>query len=343
MFSLNSDNAYCGLENGIERRAWWAMVVADVLEDIRAMLLANGANLPGALAIFEGIWRHLLVLLEKGSWKEIQHGLEAAAQQLKQIPLKRPPEEVPVVGLVGEIFVRRDGLSRQWLTEHLAEKGIASVCAPIGEWVHYCDYLVRHDLVDPPLSLLEKSKNRIRSWWKTQFENRIRTLLSASGLVPAHLERIDTIIDAARPYISPHMTGEAILTVGTSLTQVADRCCGIICIGPFGCMPSRIAEAILTETMTVKDRMSIIRGNGRIRSVLSDADDLPFLAIESDGSPFPHLIHAKLEAFRLRALRLHEKMLRGVPGTDRHSFPPGTRWKMPRRYHSGPGASRRPG
>jgi hypothetical protein len=36
--------------------------------------------------------------------------------------------------------------------------------------------------------------------------------------------------------------------------------------------------------------------------------DLPFLAIESDGSPFPQLIHAKLEAFCLQARRLHEQM-----------------------------------
>jgi hypothetical protein len=38
-------------------------------------------------------------------------------------------------------------------------------------------------------------------------------------------------------------------------------------------------------------------------------EDLPFLAIESDGSPFPQLISAKLETFCLRAERLHERML----------------------------------
>jgi predicted nucleotide-binding protein (sugar kinase/HSP70/actin superfamily) len=213
-----------------------------------------------------------------------------------------------VVGLVGEIFVRRDGLSRQRITERLAEQGIASRCAPIGEWVHYCDYLVNHGLVDTPLSLVGKSKHRIRSFFKKQYENRIRSLLAVSGLVPPPQEDIDAIIDAARPYISPSLTGEAILTVGTSLTQVADHCCGIICIGPFGCMPSRIAEAILNETMTVEHKKSLLNGNGRLRSVLSNVDDLPFLAIESDGSPFPHLIHAKMEAFCLRALRLHERM-----------------------------------
>jgi hypothetical protein len=38
-------------------------------------------------------------------------------------------------------------------------------------------------------------------------------------------------------------------------------------------------------------------------------EDLPFLAIESDGSPFPQLISAKLESFCLRAQRLHKRML----------------------------------
>jgi hypothetical protein len=38
-------------------------------------------------------------------------------------------------------------------------------------------------------------------------------------------------------------------------------------------------------------------------------EELPFLAIESDGSPFPQLIFAKLEAFCRQALRLHHQML----------------------------------
>jgi hypothetical protein len=43
--------------------------------------------------------------------------------------------------------------------------------------------------------------------------------------------------------------------------------------------------------------------------LLTDIDDLPFLAVESDGSPFPQVITAKLESFCLRAERLHHKML----------------------------------
>ena len=37
----------------IERRGWWAIVVSDVLEDIRSMLLANADDIPSAMTAFE--------------------------------------------------------------------------------------------------------------------------------------------------------------------------------------------------------------------------------------------------------------------------------------------------
>jgi predicted CoA-substrate-specific enzyme activase len=309
MFSLNSDTGYSGLKNGTEQRIWWGLVIADVMEDIRVMLMADAEDIEFAMTVFDEVWQGLLGLLENGSWETVQKGLEAAAGKLRRIGLKRPIAEVPVVALMGEIFVRRDGLSRQWLPEKLAEKGFASICAPISEWVHYCDYLVQRKLSGEAPTFLEKSKLLIRSHFKKRFEKRIRDLLAGSGLVRNHMAHIPGVVDTATPYISPQLTGEAILTVGSSLTEVADHCCGVVCIGPFGCMPSRIAESILSETMTARDKMSVVRGNGHLSSLLSDIDDLPFLAIESDGSPFPHLIHAKLEAFCLRAERLHERML----------------------------------
>jgi hypothetical protein len=47
--------------------------------------------------------------------------------------------------------------------------------------------------------------------------------------------------------------------------------------------------------------------------VLSGIDQLPFLAVESDGSPFPQLLNAKLEPFCLRAERLHQRILETKP------------------------------
>ena len=115
--------------------------------------------------------------------------------------------------------------------------------------------------------------------------------------------------------MAPDHIGEAILTVGSALSEVASKTCGVIAIGPFGCMPNRMAEAILNEVMTAKDKLDATPGDRRLQEALAGMGALPFLAIESDGSPFPQIINAKLEAFCLRAQQLHER-LQAVRGTN---------------------------
>ena len=140
-------------------------------------------------------------------------------------------------------------------------------------------------------------------------EERIKSILSRSALVKANPLNVESIIDHGATYISPDMTGEAILTVGSSLSEVASHTCGVIAIGPFGCMPNRVSEAILNVAMNREGKLATDPNNASLRSMLSDTEDLPFLAIESDGSPFPQLITAKLETFCLRAERLNKRML----------------------------------
>ena len=74
-------------------------------------------------------------------------------------------------------------------------------------------------------------------------------------------------------------------------------------------MPNRLSESILNTMMNRKGKLATDPANKRLRKILTNIEDLPFLAIESDGSPFPQLINAKLETFCLRAERLHKKML----------------------------------
>ncbi|MCP4104878.1 MAG: hypothetical protein GY749_04985 [Desulfobacteraceae bacterium] len=309
LFSLSAENSYSGIGNGFHKKAWWAIIVSDVMEDIRSMILANATDIGSAVKIFNEEWELILGELENGDFSRLKKQLIRTARRFRQILMKRPPGEVPAISLVGEIFVRRDHLSRQNLTERLAEKGFATICAPIAEWLHYCDFLADNELVDQPISVMEKFKSMIRKIFMVRYERRIKSALSGSGLVHAEPLRIRSLIDKARPYISPNLTCEAILTVGSSLSEVVSHTCGVIAIGPFGCMPNRMSEAILSETMTRQAKLVTEPGNRKLQSVLSDVEDLPFLAIETDGSPFPQLIDAKLETFCLRAERLHSRML----------------------------------
>ncbi len=308
LLALSSDNSYVGMDKHFERHAWWAVVVSDVMEDIRSMLLTAAADPGAAMQAYEEEWRGILLAMEKGDFGILTTQLAACAERLKTIPLKRDPRGVPTVSLCGEIFVRRDALSRQYLTERLAEKGFASLCAPVAEWVHYCNYMVDRGDNQEHVSAVQRVKLKLRNFFQARYERRIKTILARSGLIEAHTSEVADVIRHARPHISPDLPGEAVLTVGGALAEIATRSCGVIAIGPFGCMPNRLSEAILNETMTAREKLAAGPDSTALRAVLSDIDELPFLAIESDGSPFPQLIHAKLETFLLRAERMHRRM-----------------------------------
>jgi len=309
LLTLTSENSYVGLGNDFESRGWWAVIVSDVMEDIRSMLLTNAADSSAAMAVFEDEWQNILSEMEIGDYDRLEGRLTRTAQRFRGIALKRPVKQVPVVTLAGEIFVRRDALSRQYLTESLAAMGFATICSPVAEWVLYCNYMVEAGLNPEDMGFFEKIKFKIRNKFQARYEKRIKAILSASGLVHAEPLDMEAIINNAAPYISKDLPGEAVLTVGGALTEVVTHSCGVIAIGPFGCMPNRLSESILNEAMNSNDKLATEPNNRQLRSVLTDIDELPFLAIESDGSPFPQLINAKLETFCLRAERLHQRIL----------------------------------
>ena len=53
--------------------------------------------------------------------------------------------------------------------------------------------------------------------------------------------------------------------------------------------------------------MSGMGETGRTHS--PDLGDFPFLAIETDGMPFPQIIEANLESFLLQAKRVHARLM----------------------------------
>lgn len=309
LFSLTSENAYAGLGKDFQLRAWCAVVVSDVMEDIRSMILANAIDTEYGTKIFNEEWDLILEEIESGDFSKLEKQLVRTSECFSRIPMKLPSKEVPTICLIGEIFVRRDSISRQYLTGRLAKSGFATVCSPVAEWILYSDYLVSKGLVDYKVPKMEKLELIIKQKYMAKYEKRIKSILSGTGLVHAQPLDVEAIINNAMPYISPDLTGEAVLTVGGAITEVASYACGAIAIGPFGCMPNRLSEAILNTMMNREGKLATDPTNKRLQKILTNIEDLPFLAIESDGSPFPQLINAKLETFCLRAERLHKKML----------------------------------
>ncbi len=81
-------------------------------------------------------------------------------------------------------------------------------------------------------------------------EKAVQSTFKNSGFYHGEAIEIDSIVASAAPFIAMDLAGEGILTVGSALKSIAHTACGVIAIGPFGCMPNRIAESVLNKTMT---------------------------------------------------------------------------------------------
>lgn len=297
IFAPSSTNGYGGLSTKVTLGMWQGIVAGSILEDIHATILTAAKDKEAALRLFWQVRQNMLDAMD--SWKNFSKALHVAAKNLSVIELEKPIEEYPVISLLGEIYVRHDPLARRSLPEQLSRQGFIVRVAPVLEWMKYTDWLNRNNIEGKSgLGTL------ITQGVKTYFEKRIRSILSSSGLLHFPGPDVKEVVRIASPHLSEQLTGEAILTVGTSLHEIMSPSCGVISIGPFGCMPSRVAESILSE------KFRAVSAGPKASDILKNDSRLPFLAIETDGNPFPQLIEARLEAFCLQASRLHKQIIK---------------------------------
>ncbi|HOV14853.1 MAG TPA: hypothetical protein PK771_11245, partial [Spirochaetota bacterium] len=118
------------------------------------------------------------------------------------------------------------------------------------------------------------------------------------------------VMETSKSLVSDKLIGDIGITIGVGLKEVLKESCGIISLGPFACIQTRMAEAILNNNMTLAGKLKVNEDSvfGDEIHNLDKNMPLPYLAIESDGNPYPQIIQARLEVFALQAKRIGEMM-----------------------------------
>ncbi|MGE5652679.1 MAG: acyl-CoA dehydratase activase-related protein, partial [Bacillota bacterium] len=324
MLSLNSDNGYAGMSGSFLLRTWIGIILADILEEIHSVILVLAQHRAQALSTFNQVSSRIVASIASDPLAKLRQTLRQAVVDLNRIGLKGDPNDCPTVGLVGEIYVRRDGFSRQHLVERLADRGIITKTAPFAEWLYYCDYLVQVGLGEKT-GWLGRGRTAAVSWGKRWIDRQLHAIFANCHLYHPHEVDIDAQIASIQHRISPELTGETILTTSSALLEIVDQADGIISIGPFACMPSRMCEAMIPRILE-SDKSTNTADPGRLALLVDQVQQLPFLAMESDGSALSPLLEAKLETFVLQVMRVHE-VLRGL---DAHSASPEPKGQSPK-------------
>jgi len=298
VLSLNDENSYGGLGLSFTFKAWMGMVISDGVSDIENALKALAIDREGALALLEEEWAKVIIAIESGNTLRITSQLKALAKRVKAIPLKMPYDKAKKISLIGEAYVRREEFSRVDLIETLADNGFVVKVAPIAEFIYYVNYLALAGIRKrfrgkKKITFSQKARLHAQHRMQRMVDSHLKSIMAGSGLYENHHSDIETTLKHSQDLISVELLGEAVLTVGLALREIVDHSCGVITLGPFACMPSRLAESLLTKEMSQG-------GKG--------FDSLPYLNIETDGNAYPQLIRSRLEIFMLQAERLHKKL-----------------------------------
>lgn len=301
VLALSDGNGYGGMPASFTRRCWLAVNISDGLEDLHSAILALAAHPEAAMEIFRAGRQRLLEALEREPFGRVLEILGEEMERLAGCERVLPIEQAVKVSLNGEIYVRRDGFSRQNLVERLAAQGIVVRTAPVAEWLYYVDYCLGRGLAYRQ-TLTDRLLAHPKSLLMRRMERAVKARLRRSGFYDGHELDVAHLMRQGARLVHPRLLGEAILTVASTLSEIGDETHGVLSIGPFGCMPSRLAEAILTYRLT-DEKAAFSRDNGAFWQACQGQLALPFLAIESDGNAFSQVVEARLETFILSVKR----------------------------------------
>jgi predicted CoA-substrate-specific enzyme activase len=302
LLSLSCENGYGGMSTAFTRRAWRAFTISDGLDEVYAGVMTVASDREKALAVYEKGKARVIESIATDDFSVTLKIFEEEMNALGHCGKKYPIGDAVMVNLTGEIYVRRDGFSRQYLVEQLADRGVLARTAPLTEWMYYTDYTVLKGIAHDS-SFGARLGIRLKSFFMRKDESEIRKRLLLSGFYhPCDVDVTD-LMDRGAALINPALSGETILTVSSALTEVGDDTHGVISIGPFGCMPCRIAESVLNHRL-IDEKENFSRHSGAFWAEQKNELPLPFLAIETDGNSFPQVVEARLESLVLSAQRL---------------------------------------
>lgn len=203
--------------------------------------------------IYEEEMHQVCDAIQKGT--DLKETLQKSLERFAQVEVEDPGTK-PLIGIVGEIYVRLNRFSNEDVVRKIEQFGGEAWMAPMTEWILYVNAI-----------------SKKRSLQKKSFSNLLKVFLTDyyQKKDEHHLEKIfkyhlrnfgepktRAIFKRAKPYLDPSFEGEAILSIGKSIDFAKRGASGIVNIMPFTCMPGTIVSALLKRYREENNNIPIL-------------------------------------------------------------------------------------
>jgi predicted nucleotide-binding protein (sugar kinase/HSP70/actin superfamily) len=280
------------LGKNFTRLAWQGMVAIDLLDKKLRETRPYEKNAGDADKVFEYYLRKAYEAIRDSKdrpdkcLKELIQVLKDGRDSFNQIP-RANSETKPRIGIVGEIYIRSNAFSNEFIVRQLEKLGAEVWLPPVSEWFLYLNFISRR------YSLMNRS---YLAYWKTSLTELVQKLdehklgrLWENSLVNHPEPSIQETLRESKPYLDDSFEGEAVLSVGKCGDYIRKGVSGLVNVMPFTCMPGTIVGAVM-------------------KRYREDHNDIPFLNMAYDGQEETNTL-TRLEAFMHQARQYQRQFL----------------------------------
>jgi predicted nucleotide-binding protein (sugar kinase/HSP70/actin superfamily) len=276
-----------GISGDPSRAAWQGMAAVDLLMKALHETRPYETRRGETDGVFQASVNRVCAAIEEGY--DPLEALKDCARDFAAIPADRPRRK-PLVGVVGEIYVRHSEAANNSVIRRLEDLGLEVELASFCEWVFYTNHIRRRSAFverNFPDLFLTTAKDTVQRFDERRLGRPFRKLVRHTIEPPSRL-----LMDVAGPYIHDSFEGEATLTIAKSLEFHKENASGIVNVMPFTCMPGTITSAIL-------------------RRVHKEHDLFPILNVAFDGQE-DVTYQTRLEAFAHQVRQYHDARRAGT-------------------------------
>ena len=283
MISVESYDSYTIKDLGQEFRktVWYGLLAVDLLQKLlwktRPYELEEGET--------DRVYRESLTMVQEslaeGGRRLLLERLGEIVSRFSHIRVRE--EERPLIGVVGEIYIRANDFGNSQIVRLVEELGGEVRVAPVCEWFYYTNRKKIQDSLERR-EFLKLINTWVENLWQLRGEEKLGRRFSGSLAAPELREpRVAQLIENSDPYIKEAYRGEPVLDVGKAVDYIAKGAAGIINTLPFSCMPGTMVSSV----------SALVR---------RDHGNVPWLNLTFDGQRQTNL-KTRLEAFLFQARR----------------------------------------
>ena len=253
VFSPSSRNGYSDIGDvagPFMRTSWRALVAADLLRKALLKTRPYEINAGDADRAFDASLLDLCTTIEnscadtKCQLKQMAESMGRARDRFRSVPA-RYERNLPLIGVVGEIFCRLNNFSNDDLVRKLESYEAEAWLSDIMEWIAYTNSeQVRRLKLCGRNWTLEMGKTLIREHVQHGDEHALAAPFEDDA-IGYEEPPIEEVLRLAQPYLpASGAMGEMVLSVGKAAYLAKHGADGIIDISPFTCMNGIVSEAI---------------------------------------------------------------------------------------------------